>query len=224
MLESYCRCIALRRASPLRRRRRRKPSSCTSPRGSTRPRTRRSTSWSRSSSKKTGVKVELSRYAPQEMIPKTVAALDSGTPPDVVYGDVFDFQVAGKWAFEGRLEDLSDILDADEGQVPAEHARNHLHVQRQGQEARLLRLPGQAPDHAHPVLEGHAGRGGLQGVRHPEGPGRRYFDFWCGKVQEGYRKKTGKRVYSVGSPMGVDSSRLVLLVPHLHGRATTSSW
>src|SRR5687768_10279952 len=59
---------------------------------------------------KTKVKVELSRYAPQEMIPKTVAALDSGNPPDVVYGDVFDFQVAGKWAYEGRLEDLSDIL------------------------------------------------------------------------------------------------------------------
>ncbi|TMH14086.1 MAG: extracellular solute-binding protein, partial [Betaproteobacteria bacterium] len=60
--------------------------------------------------KKTGVKVELSRYAPQESVPKVVAALDSGTPPDVAYGDVFDFQVAGKWAFEGRLEDLSDIL------------------------------------------------------------------------------------------------------------------
>src|SRR4030081_2802106 len=65
--------------------------------------------------KKTGVKVELSRYAPQETIPKTVAALDSGTPPDVVYGDVFDFQVAGKWAFEGRLEDLSDILTPMKG-------------------------------------------------------------------------------------------------------------
>src|SRR5258708_4879609 len=60
--------------------------------------------------KKTGVKVELSRYAPQESVPKAVAALDSGTPPDVAYGDVFDFQVAGKWAAEGRLEDLSDIL------------------------------------------------------------------------------------------------------------------
>src|SRR5258707_13915807 len=65
--------------------------------------------------KKTGVKVELSRYAPQEMIPKTVAALDSGTPPDAVYGDVFDFQVAGKWAFEGRLEDLSDIINPMKG-------------------------------------------------------------------------------------------------------------
>jgi multiple sugar transport system substrate-binding protein len=59
---------------------------------------------------KTGVKVELSRYSPQESVPKAVAALDSGTPPDVAYGDVFDFQVAGKWAFEGQLEDLSDIL------------------------------------------------------------------------------------------------------------------
>src|SRR6476660_4732172 len=60
--------------------------------------------------KKTGVKVELSRYSPQESVPKAVAALDSGTPPDVAYGDVFDFPVAGKWAFEGQLEDLPDIL------------------------------------------------------------------------------------------------------------------
>src|SRR4030095_13187444 len=59
---------------------------------------------------KSGVKVDLSHSAVQDMIPKTVAALDSGTPPDVAYADVYDFQVAGKWAFEGKLEDLSDIL------------------------------------------------------------------------------------------------------------------
>ena len=60
---------------------------------------------------KSRVKVDLSTYAPQDMIPKTVAAMDSGTPPDVAYGDVFDFQVAGKWAFEGKLEDISDIIN-----------------------------------------------------------------------------------------------------------------
>ena len=43
--------------------------------------------------KKTGVKVELSRYSPQESVPKAVAALDAGTPPDVAYGDVFDDMV-----------------------------------------------------------------------------------------------------------------------------------
>src|SRR5438094_3298027 len=59
---------------------------------------------------KTGVKVELSQYAVQDGIPKTVAALDAGTPPDVAYIDVYDFQVLGKWAYDGKLEDLSDVL------------------------------------------------------------------------------------------------------------------
>src|ERR1700686_1259822 len=59
---------------------------------------------------KTGIKVELSQYAIQDMIPKTVAALDSGTVPDVAYSDSYDVQAAGKWAFEGKLEALSDIL------------------------------------------------------------------------------------------------------------------
>src|SRR5437868_14207038 len=60
---------------------------------------------------KTGVKVELSQYAIQDMIPKTVAALDSGSPPDVAYADTYDVQASGKWAFEGKLEDLGDILE-----------------------------------------------------------------------------------------------------------------
>src|SRR6476469_2143779 len=59
---------------------------------------------------KTGVKVDLSQYAVQDGIPKTVAALDAGNPPDVAYIDVYDFQVLGKWAYEGKLEDLSGIL------------------------------------------------------------------------------------------------------------------
>ena len=60
---------------------------------------------------KTGIKVELSQYAIQDMIPKTVAALDSGTVPDVAYSDTYDVQAQGKWAFEGKLEDLSDIMN-----------------------------------------------------------------------------------------------------------------
>ena len=60
---------------------------------------------------KTGIKVELSQYAIQDMIPKTVAALDSGTVPDVAYSDTYDVQVQGKWAYEGKLEDLSDIME-----------------------------------------------------------------------------------------------------------------
>jgi hypothetical protein len=51
---------------------------------------------------RTAVKVELSQYAVQDGIPKVVAALDAGNPPDVAYIDVFDFQVTAKWAFDSK--------------------------------------------------------------------------------------------------------------------------
>ena len=60
--------------------------------------------------KNPGVKIELSQYAVQDMIPKSVAALDAGTPPDIAYSDTYDVQVAGKWAFDGKLDDISDVI------------------------------------------------------------------------------------------------------------------
>jgi len=64
---------------------------------------------------KTGVKVELSQYATQDMMPKLVAALDAGSPPDVSYADTYHFQGAGKWASEGKLVDLGSILEPIKG-------------------------------------------------------------------------------------------------------------
>jgi multiple sugar transport system substrate-binding protein len=61
--------------------------------------------------KNKGVKIELSQYPIQDMIPKTVAALDSGSPPDVAYADSYDFQVTAKWAYDGKLEDISSVID-----------------------------------------------------------------------------------------------------------------
>jgi len=60
--------------------------------------------------KNKNVKIELSQYPVQDMIPKTVSALDSGSPPDVAYADVYDFQVTGKWAYDGKLEDIGSVL------------------------------------------------------------------------------------------------------------------
>ena len=30
--------------------------------------------------------------------------------PDVAYSDTYDVQAQGKWAYEGKLEDLSDVM------------------------------------------------------------------------------------------------------------------
>jgi multiple sugar transport system substrate-binding protein len=155
--------------------------------------------------KKTGVRVEISRYAPQEMIPKTVAALDAGSPPDVVYGDVFDFQVAGKWAYEGRLEDLSDILTPMKGKFLPNTIETTYMLNDKTKKRAYYAFPVKRQTMHIQYWKDMLADAGFKESDIPK-DWKGYFNFWCSKAQEGYRKKTGKRVYSVGSPMGVDSS------------------
>ena len=155
---------------------------------------------------KTGTKVELSQYAIQDMIPKTVAALDSGTVPDVAYSDTYDVQAGGKWAFEGKLEDLSDILVPMKSKFAPNTLETAYPLQRPDQEEGLLRLPAEAAEHACADLEGHAGEGRLQGRATSRPNGTDYWSFWCDKVQPAIRKATGQRIFGVGQPMGVEST------------------
>ncbi len=166
---------------------------------------------------KTGIKVELSQYAIQDMIPKTVAALDSGTVPDVAYSDSYDVQAQGKWAYEGKLEDLGDILTADEIGVRAEHAGDRAALQRRGQEEGLLRLSAEAAEHARPDLERHAGAGRLQAKRHPDQMGRLLVVLvrqGAGRQPQGHRPAHLCRRPADGRGI----HRLVPVVLHLHGR------
>src|SRR5262249_18694805 len=59
---------------------------------------------------KTGVKVDLSLYSPEDIVTKSVAAVEAGNPPDVGFGLTYDFRVTGKWAYEGKLENLDGII------------------------------------------------------------------------------------------------------------------
>src|SRR4029077_1038727 len=59
---------------------------------------------------KTGVKVELSQYAVQDMNAKSVAELDAGTVPDLASSDTYDVQSGGNYAVHGKLDDISDVV------------------------------------------------------------------------------------------------------------------
>lgn len=154
---------------------------------------------------KSGVKVELSQYAVQDMIPKTVAALDAGSPPDLAYADVYDFQVAGKWAYEGKLEDISDILEPLKGS----YAPNTLETanlyndktKKKGYYAFPIKQQTMHVQYWGDLLE----TAGFKDSDIPKG-WKDYWAFWCDKAQPALRKATGKRDYSIGNPMGVDSS------------------
>jgi multiple sugar transport system substrate-binding protein len=154
---------------------------------------------------KTGVKVELSQYPVQDMIPKTVASLDSGTPPDVAYADVYDFQVTGKWAFEGRLEDVSDIIEPIKDRfAPNTVETTYLLNEKTGKRAYYAYPIKQQTMHIEYWID-MLNQAGFQEADIPK-TWKEYWAFWCGKVQPAYRKASGQRGYGIGQPLGVDSS------------------
>lgn len=151
------------------------------------------------------IKIELSLYAPQEMIPKSVAALDAGNPPDVAYGDVYDFQVTAKWAYEGKLEDVSSIIDPMRAKFePAALSTTFLYNNATQSRAYYAYPIKQQTMHIQYWKDMLADAGFKEGDIPKDWKG--YWTFWCEKVQAGYRQKTGNRAFGTGFPMGVDSS------------------
>lgn len=152
-----------------------------------------------------GVKVELSQYPVQDMIPKTVSALDSGSPPDVAYADVYDFQVTGKWAFENKLEDISSVI----GPMTARFAPNTVETtflyNDQSKAKAYYAFPiKQQTMHVEYWIDMLT----EAGFKESDIPTtwKEYWNFWCEKVQPASRTKSGKRTFGIGMPMGVDSS------------------
>jgi multiple sugar transport system substrate-binding protein len=154
---------------------------------------------------KTGVKVDLSQYSPQDMVPKTVAGLDAGTPPDVAYADVYDFQVAGKWAFDGKLEDLSDVINPIKDRFsPNTVETTYLYNDKAKKRAYYAFPMKQQTMHIQYWID-MLQTAGFKPSDIPTG-WKDYWAFWCDKVQPAYRKASNTRNYGIGQPMGVDSS------------------
>jgi len=154
---------------------------------------------------KTGVKVELSQYPVQDMIPKTVAALDAGTPPDVAYADVYDFQVTGKWAYDGKLEDITSIVLPLKAQfAPNTLETTYLYNDKTKKRAYYAFPLKQQTMHIQYWIDMLNDAGFKESDIPTDWKG--YWAFWCDKVQPGSRAKTGQRTFGIGMPMGVDSS------------------
>ena len=151
------------------------------------------------------IKIELSQYPIQDMIPKTVAALDSGSPPDVAYADVYDFQVTAKWAYDGKLEDVTSVIDPIRGKFePAALSTTFLYnnvTQSRAYYAYPIKQQTMHIQYWKDMLSD-------AGFKESDIPTtwKEYWSFWCDKVQPAHRQKTGNRSFGIGMPLGVDSS------------------
>ncbi|MFN4015035.1 MAG: extracellular solute-binding protein [Reyranella sp.] len=154
---------------------------------------------------RTGVKVDLTQYAAADMIPKTVAALESGSPPDIAYSDTYDVQVAAKWAFDGKLEDISDVIEPMRDRfLPLTIDSAYLYDGKARKKAFYGFVLKQQMLHVEYWKDMLA----TAGYKENDIPGtwKEYWSFWCDKVQPAYRRATSSLVHGIARPMGVDST------------------
>ena len=151
------------------------------------------------------IKIELSLYAPQEAIPKTVAAMDAGNPPDVAYGDVYDFQVTAKWAYENKLEDITSVIDPLRSKFEASALSTTFLYNNATQSRAYYAFPIKQQTMHIQYWKDMLAEAGFKDSDIPT-DWKGYWNFWCDKVQVGYRAKSGNRAFGTGFPMGVDSS------------------
>jgi len=152
-----------------------------------------------------GVKIELSMYSTQDMIPKSVAALSAGDPPDIAFGNTFDFQAVGKWAFDGKLEDISSVINP----IRAGFSPNTADTTFLYNDVTKKRAY-----HAFPIrqqtihIQYWADMLAEAGFKESDIPTgwKDYWAFWCDKVQPAHRQKSGNRTFGTGQPLGVDST------------------
>ena len=154
---------------------------------------------------KTGITVDLSQYAIQDMIPKTVAALDSGSPPDVGYSDTYNNQAAGKWASEGKLEDLTDILQPMMSRFAPQTVEHTLLYNEGTKKKAYYGFPLKRQTLHTEIWSDMLEKAGFKVSDIPAGWSD-YWSFWCDKVQPAYRTATNSRAYGIGAPMGVEST------------------
>ena len=155
--------------------------------------------------KNKNVKIELSQYPIQDMIPKTVAALDAGTPPDVAYADVYDFQVTASWAYDGKLEDISSVINPIRNRFAPNTVETTFLLNNKEAKRAYYAFPIKQQTMHIQYWGDMLAEAGFKESDIPTN-WRDYWSFWCEKVQPAHRQKSGQRSFGIGQPMGVDSS------------------
>ncbi len=151
------------------------------------------------------VKIELSQYPIQDMIPKTVAALDAGSPPDLAYSDTYDFQTTASWAYDGKLEDISSVINPLRAKFAPNTVETTFLFNNKLQTRSYYAFPiKQQTMH----IQYWADMLADAGFKESDIPTtwKEYWSFWCDKVQPASRQKTGQRTFGIGQPMGVDAT------------------
>jgi multiple sugar transport system substrate-binding protein len=153
-----------------------------------------------------GMDVEYVLYTNEDVPRKVLAALTAGQPPDLSYGFLFDLSHTSRWAFDGVLEDVSDVVEPLRPYL-LPHAIEAVTLLNTKTGSRgVYAMPvAQQIEHIH-VWKDLVEQAGLNLAAVPK-TWNEYWAWWCKTAQPAVRKATGERnKFGVGQPMSSSAS------------------
>jgi multiple sugar transport system substrate-binding protein len=156
-----------------------------------------------------GLDVEYVYYTNEDVPRKVLAALTAGEPPDLAYGFLFDLSHTSRWAYDGVLADVSDVVEPiQENLLPTAMQAVTL-LNGQTNERSIYAIPvAQQVEHIH-VWKSMVEEAGLS-LEDVPGTWNEWWDWWCETAQPAVREATGDRQkYGVGQPMSSAASDTV---------------
>jgi multiple sugar transport system substrate-binding protein len=154
---------------------------------------------------KTGEQVELVLDEQEEFLANLLAALEAGRPtPDFVY-TVVDIPQLERWAYEGRLVDLSDAVGHFSDLFDRDALERSTLLDGSTGRRGLYLLPlGLASHHVH-VWKSLLERAGFTLADIPK-EWDAFWSFWCDRAQPAVREALGRdNVWGIGLPTSVSS-------------------
>jgi multiple sugar transport system substrate-binding protein len=149
----------------------------------------------------TGTDIDLTLLAIETGPPKMLAALAAHQPPDVAFGIWLGHIFVPRWAYDGLLADVSDVIRPVEDRFDGSVLEWVYLLNGETGARSYYGVPiFQATWHIH-VWRSLLERAGLRMEDIPR-DWDAFWDFWCDTVQPAVREATGNRaVYGVGQPM-----------------------
>ncbi len=149
--------------------------------------------------RKTGEKINFSLISQDDIVRDTQNALKAGNPPDIVYSTRMDESVGSHWAWEGKLADVSDVVEPLK-EVYSDAAVQSVNLyNNQAQKRSIYAVPlKQQTVHIH-YWRDLLAEAGFK----PEDIPIQWDEFWAfwQQVQDNLRAKGREDIYSFGFPM-----------------------
>ncbi|NET56069.1 MAG: carbohydrate ABC transporter substrate-binding protein [Symploca sp. SIO2E6] len=147
--------------------------------------------------------VKLFFYSEDDLLNEIINALEEGNPPDILFSERTDFTFGPSWAWEGKLADVSDVIEpVKDSYSSSAIASVYLYNRAKGKRSYYAVPLKQQTIHIH-YWRSLLSKAGIEEEIPQEW--NAFWEFWK-QAQDSLRQQGQQDIYGIGLPMSADSS------------------